>query len=461
MGKLWEFIKGTRIASRVLFILWLFFCIFGNFANESKALEVVDFTIVYLFPALVNELSKNPIWQKSDISFFKFMRGTKTISRILFQLWMFASLLTANSVPSNFLHTFPIMAIPFLIPAIVVECKMNPCLNKKTWAFWRGLSLWIKCLLLVWLIVIVLGSILFFEIWLTIFEGGESSFWQTVLFVILTCYVFVNVLLLVTQIIGLFGAAIGLIIQLIKKKIDAISSACYNIKRKAQSKKGKKADENSTYQEPCDTKDGNLQCGMESKVDFDGKDYYFAGRCEDKNSKEEEEHRRKEEEERRRKEEEERRKQEDYERFIHERDATSQKKQQRRQRYQQQYSVDLCRVDSADFMEGHSFEHFCADLLRDNGYIHVSVTPGSGDQGADVIAEKDGVRYAIQCKNYASPLSNTPIQEVNAGKMMYKCHVGVVMTNSTFTPGAKALADATGVLLWDRTVLQKMMASLL
>lgn len=38
----------------------------------------------------------------------------------------------------------------------------------------------------------------------------------------------------------------------------------------------------------------------------------------------------------------------------------------------------------------------------------------------------------------------------NAGKAYYKCHVGVVMTNSTFTLGAKQLADATGILLWDR-----------
>ena len=57
---------------------------------------------------------------------------------------------------------------------------------------------------------------------------------------------------------------------------------------------------------------------------------------------------------------------------------------------------------------------------------------------------------------YSSPLGNTPIQEVIAGKIFYGCHVGVVMTNSTFTPGAKKLAEATGVLLWDRAILQDM-----
>lgn len=116
----------------------------------------------------------------------------------------------------------------------------------------------------------------------------------------------------------------------------------------------------------------------------------------------------------------------------------------------------LDNVASIDHMEGHAFEYFCAEVLQKNGYTNVEVTRGSGDQGVDVLAYKDGIRYAIQCKNYATPLSNTPVQEVKAGCEFYKCHVGVVMTNSTFTPGAVALAEATRVLLWDRARLQEL-----
>lgn len=123
-----------------------------------------------------------------------------------------------------------------------------------------------------------------------------------------------------------------------------------------------------------------------------------------------------------------------------------------------QFSFDeIDSVSQIDGMDGHDFEYFCADLLRKNGFSDVSVTPGSGDQGVDILAIKGGVRYAVQCKNYASALGNTPVQEVNAGKTFYNCHVGVVMTNSTFTPGAVALANATGVLLWDRTFVHEMM----
>lgn len=105
---------------------------------------------------------------------------------------------------------------------------------------------------------------------------------------------------------------------------------------------------------------------------------------------------------------------------------------------------------SIDLMDGHDFERWCAEALCNSGFTNVNVTPGSGDQGVDVLAVKDGVKYAVQCKCYSSNLGNSPIQEVNAGKTFYNCHVGAVMTNRYFTKGAQDLANATGTLLWDR-----------
>ena len=110
----------------------------------------------------------------------------------------------------------------------------------------------------------------------------------------------------------------------------------------------------------------------------------------------------------------------------------------------------------ADVTTGHQFEYYCAELLKNNGFEQVQVTPGSNDQGVDILAQKDGIKYAIQCKYYSTPLGNTPVQEVNAGKTFYGCHVGVVLTNSTFTPSAKALASSTGVLLWDKNKLYEL-----
>lgn len=114
-------------------------------------------------------------------------------------------------------------------------------------------------------------------------------------------------------------------------------------------------------------------------------------------------------------------------------------------------------MSSIDKMDGHDFEQFTAASLRKLGYERVEVTPGSGDQGVDVIAVKDGKRYAIQCKRYSKKLGNKPIQEVFAGKTIYGCSIAVVLTNNYFTEGAKEAAKATGVELWDRDTLRRMM----
>lgn len=105
---------------------------------------------------------------------------------------------------------------------------------------------------------------------------------------------------------------------------------------------------------------------------------------------------------------------------------------------------------SIDLMEGRQFEIWCAEALKSIGFANVTVTPGSGDQGVDVLAEKEGVKYAFQCKRYNSDLGNAPIQEVHSGKDYYHRHVGVVITNQKFTSNAVSLARETGTLLWDR-----------
>lgn len=117
-------------------------------------------------------------------------------------------------------------------------------------------------------------------------------------------------------------------------------------------------------------------------------------------------------------------------------------------------NFELSRIDS---MDGPMFEQWCADLLKKCGYENVTVSGKSGDQGVDIIAEKDDIRYAIQCKCYSSPLGNTPVQEIYAGKTKHNCFIAAVMTNNYFTRGAKDLASATNVLLWDRDKLKKML----
>jgi restriction system protein len=98
---------------------------------------------------------------------------------------------------------------------------------------------------------------------------------------------------------------------------------------------------------------------------------------------------------------------------------------------------------------GHEYEYECARYLESKGFINIEVTKGSGDQGIDVIAVKDGKRYGIQCKHYSNSVPNKAVQEAYAGAEFYGCDVAAVMTNSTYTKSAIELAQSIGVELWN------------
>lgn len=111
---------------------------------------------------------------------------------------------------------------------------------------------------------------------------------------------------------------------------------------------------------------------------------------------------------------------------------------------------------SMDNMEGHDFECYCADILRKNGFENVEVTRSSGDHGIDILAEKNDITYAIQCKRYSSDIGNAAVQQAHTGKSIYKKDIAVVLTNRYFTPQAKEEAAALGVKLWNRDKLNSM-----
>lgn len=109
-----------------------------------------------------------------------------------------------------------------------------------------------------------------------------------------------------------------------------------------------------------------------------------------------------------------------------------------------------------DTMDGFEFEYYCADLLSANGFVNVKVTRSSGDYGVDILAEKDGVTYAVQCKRYTGLVGVKAVQEAYAGRDYYDRMVGAVLTNQYFTKPAVQAARKLKILLWDRDYLQSM-----
>ena len=81
-------------------------------------------------------------------------------------------------------------------------------------------------------------------------------------------------------------------------------------------------------------------------------------------------------------------------------------------------------------------------------------TKSSGDQGIDVVAQKNNTIIGIQTKCYGGSVGNTAVQEAVAGKNYYGCNKIIVVTNNYFTSAAIELAKVNNVVLWDRTILK-------
>lgn len=103
--------------------------------------------------------------------------------------------------------------------------------------------------------------------------------------------------------------------------------------------------------------------------------------------------------------------------------------------------------DSTSFPQGGlEFEFWVAESLQKFGW-ETKLTTGSGDQGVDIIASRDGVKLAIQCKRYQGKIGNKAVQEIVAGSKYHDARFALVITNSEYTSSAKSLAKVHGVHL--------------
>lgn len=123
-----------------------------------------------------------------------------------------------------------------------------------------------------------------------------------------------------------------------------------------------------------------------------------------------------------------------------------------KRRLKEEKRLRALQISQIDSMDGISFERYVARLLQFQNY-RTEFTPASGDLGIDIVANKNGQRYAVQCKRQSSSVSRRAVSDAVAGRPHYKCSHAMVITNSWFTRGAKTLAQSTGCRLVDREIL--------
>ncbi len=105
-------------------------------------------------------------------------------------------------------------------------------------------------------------------------------------------------------------------------------------------------------------------------------------------------------------------------------------------------------------MSGPEFERYMASVFEALGY-NATILGGTGDQGVDLLLQKENEFIAVQCKNYQQPVGNKPIQEVYAGAKHHAAHHAWVVAPAGYTKWAEQLARSTDVELYARTHIEK------
>lgn len=111
-----------------------------------------------------------------------------------------------------------------------------------------------------------------------------------------------------------------------------------------------------------------------------------------------------------------------------------------------------------DAMSASKFEQFIAGLCHRDGFKVHQHGGGSGDLGADVVAEApDGRRIVIQCKRYkpGSPVPGPDIQRfLGTVRAIHNADVPVFVTTAwRFTKQSRELGASQEVVLIDRDLL--------
>jgi restriction system protein len=76
-------------------------------------------------------------------------------------------------------------------------------------------------------------------------------------------------------------------------------------------------------------------------------------------------------------------------------------------------------------------------------------TRGSADGGVDIIAEKNGAKIVIQCKNYKAAVGPAPVRDLFGVVMSEGASRGILVCTSTFSESAMAFAEGKPIELID------------
>lgn len=106
-------------------------------------------------------------------------------------------------------------------------------------------------------------------------------------------------------------------------------------------------------------------------------------------------------------------------------------------------------IDDLDASPAREFVRVLAGRFRSQGY-RVKRAPRRLMHAYDFLLRQHGRRIAVQISPSAAPLGPDSVQRLLAAMAKCRAESGWIITNSSFTREAEALAEGGPVTLWDR-----------
>src|SRR5262245_13692974 len=105
-------------------------------------------------------------------------------------------------------------------------------------------------------------------------------------------------------------------------------------------------------------------------------------------------------------------------------------------------------VSKVGSMTDVTFKEFTGSLFRDMGYT-VEITPGTSDNGIDLLLRKNNQLIGVQCKRWNTPVSEPILRDFYSALISSGAQSGYVITTSTFTSHAYSFAEGKPIQLVD------------
>jgi HJR/Mrr/RecB family endonuclease len=112
-------------------------------------------------------------------------------------------------------------------------------------------------------------------------------------------------------------------------------------------------------------------------------------------------------------------------------------------------------LDHVDTMTGIEFERYVGAALEQRGFTAIRYTKARNDDGIDITAKLGKTRYAVQAKRYAGKVGKEHIFPVTSARDALGFDEAMVITNSSFTRGAKEYAAKSRCQLVERDELAR------